>query len=963
MSPSYELIFSFSQHPVLGVFPEAYLITKLDNGSLSLTFQKIGEANASDFIPDISSVDKKILKGLERLNYTFLARIIQIPPKQFEEHFTKLQKATDLKSKALLEHLKSKISDVKLQFFNQINAHHRLFEMSKDGYPAGRELCFDPLTHLYFSYDFQGQFFYLQPELSKSGLNGQFITILDEYTPVVLVGNTFIRTHDHLKVSRLRQFNQKTRAEVSRTYLKNYARSFIIPDLASELAVLKGSFIFQEEGLSKTDLYFSFHFDGVQTTLFENTKPDLKLPEKLQISLGFWYGNKCFPLEKPEDHFQFEEGQHPIFTRYKRSAQAEQKSKEELERWLGISLNKGTAHVTFEQLKDLILPKLEQLPKSVSLRFSPEFKNLRLDKAQIHYKIFEKIDFFEIEGSIDWDDQSIDLADLRDQFELEGGWLKRNGQYWRLSKADAGFLQELFILSKGKSNLTISKTTAKALQLEKARLFSEHWQLLVSQLDSGKDPDTPDIQSLSPHFKLREYQLKGVEWLISLAQFQVGGILADDMGLGKTIQTAAFLNYRITIEKQAEPTLIVMPSTLLFNWLHELNRFSGDFYVYVHSGTSRKKNFTQFTLGHTIILVSYQTLVRDIELFEKQPFSTLIIDEAHTVKNPGTVSYQALASIKASRVYALTGTPIQNSPADLWALSELCNPGLLNEKIKPQGFARIDNQEQYLSRLRLLQQLVQPFVLRRKKEHVLGELPEKTISTVYCAMPKEQEKLYLSTHQNLTKEIKEEEAISKGRQGIQMIKALTVLRQLANHPRLLGEVELNASGKFDVVTEKLLEVLDEGHKVLIFSSFVKHLKIFEAYLKEQKIEFCMLTGGTRQKEEVVQSFRSDEKKKVFLISLKTGGFGLNLVEANYVFLLDPWWNPAAEFQAMDRVYRIGQKNKVTVLKFITSNTVEEKILQLQERKQGIVNQFFSDQEMVQEKLSIELLKEILETRF
>lgn len=963
MSQSYELIFSFSQHPVFGVFPEAYLITKLENGSLSLTFQKIGEANVSDFISDISPAVKKILKNLERLNYTYLSRIVQVPPKQFEEHYAKLQKATDTKSKALLEHLKDKISDIKIQFFKLLSPQQQLFETNKDGYPAGRKLNFDPDVKVFFNYDFQGSLFYLQPEFSRTDLNGKPITILDDQTPVALVGNTFILLPNNLKVSRLRQFNQKERAELNRSYLKTYAQSFILPDLHSGLARLKGSFIFQEEGLGKTDLYFSFSFDGMQTSIFDSPKGELKLPEKLMVNLSFKYGNKNFSPAEPGDDFQFEEGNHPIFTRYRRNPEAEQQSKEQIEQLFGIYLNRGTAYLTFPQLKNQILPRLEELPSSVLLRFSPEFKNLHFNKAQIQYKIFEKIDFFEIEGSIDWDDHQIDLAELRDQFEIEGGWLKRNGEYWHLSEADAGFLQELFLLSKGKKNLTISKTTAKALQLEKARLFSEHWQQLINQMDPEKEVGTVEVQSLSQYFILREYQIKGVEWLISLSQFQVGGILADDMGLGKTIQTAAFLNYRISIEKHTDPTLIVMPSTLLFNWLHELKRFSTKFNVYVHSGVSRKKNLSQLSLGHSIILVSYQTLARDIALFTNQAFSTLIIDEAHTVKNTATITYQALAQIKAKQTYALTGTPIQNSPADLWALSELCNPGLLTDKIKPQGLSKIDNQEQYLSRLKLLQQLVQPFVLRRKKEHVLSELPEKTISTVYCAMPKEQEKLYLATHHNLTREIKEEEALSSRRQGIRMIKALTVLRQLANHPLLLNEEKAIPSGKFDVVSEKLLEALDEGHKILIFSSFVQHLKIFENFLKDRKIEYCMLTGSTQKKEKVVQSFRTEESKRVFLISLKAGGVGLNLVEANYVFLLDPWWNPAAEFQAMDRVYRIGQKNKVTVLKFITSNTVEEKILQLQERKQVIANQFFNDQEIVQEKLSIELLREILDARF
>jgi SNF2 family DNA or RNA helicase len=305
---------------------------------------------------------------------------------------------------------------------------------------------------------------------------------------------------------------------------------------------------------------------------------------------------------------------------------------------------------------------------------------------------------------------------------------------------------------------------------------------------------------------------------------------------------------------------------------------------------------------------------------------------------------------------------MQNSPVDLWALSELCNPGLLTKKIKPQTIQKADNPTKFTEKLNLLQSLVKPFILRRTKQNVLSELPEKTISTVFCRMSEEQELEYLAYNQAIAGEMSDIALISPAARNVKILKALTKLRQLANHPRLIGLGENSKSGKFELVTEKLNEVLSEGHKVLIFSSFVKHLEIFTDYMVKENLKFSLLTGQTKDREKQVEQFKTEQDRNVFFISLKAGGVGLNLTEASYVFLLDPWWNPAAESQAMDRVHRIGQKNPVTVYKFITSNTVEEKIVELQNQKQTIADQLLMGSEMTENPLTIELLQELLLTK-
>jgi SNF2 family DNA or RNA helicase len=340
-------------------------------------------------------------------------------------------------------------------------------------------------------------------------------------------------------------------------------------------------------------------------------------------------------------------------------------------------------------------------------------------------------------------------------------------------------------------------------------------------------------------------------------------------------------------------------------------------------------------------------------------FDALIVDEAHNLKNPSTVAYKAVKSLTAHHPFLLTGTPLQNSPADLWALSELCNPGLLSQKIKPASLQRNDNLVRFQQNLNLMQALVKPFLMRRTKQNVLKELPEKTVSIIHCAMTEEQELEYLAYNQLVSGELSDLAFGNPAARSVRILKALTALRLLANHPVLMDDEFKGSSGKFDLVKEKLDEVLQEGNKVLIFSSFVKHLDIIGDYLDESSIRYSKLTGKTVNRKDQVDLFKKEEDRNVFLISLKAGGVGLNLVEASYVFLLDPWWNPAAEAQAIDRAHRIGQKKTVFTYKFISKETVEEKILSLQQRKLDLANDLVTSDESILRALSEDEVLDLL----
>ena len=938
------------------------MVQRLDNGQLSLTYQKVSEANILDFYPEVTKHERKLLQILDKLSNLQIAKFLGVHPNMLEAQLVKISKAIDLKNKTLFEQVKLKLSAVKAGFVANLDGSEQLFEKSKNGNPAFAPIIFDPKGSMSLVYEFEEEGFYIQPRFSSKELNGLPIQMLDENTPVVLVGQRLIHLPKNFKPSRLKPFLEKRRIDVQNKFIKDYANKFIVHDLQNGFSTLSGKINIEKTPLSAVDIYFSFTFEGTQMGLFENKNIELKLPEKINVEIRFQYGKLFFNYADQEKRFFFKDENTPGFQDTSRDLEKESSLQTKIEDLLDLKFFNGNSKISFTHLRDRILNRLKGLESDFIFRFSPEFRLINLKISKLNLKVLEKIDYFHIEGSIDWEGHSIDLQDLRNDFEINHGWLKRGNQYWALENGDQDFLSQLFLLSTSNKELTVSKSTIRAIKLESAERFAQNWERLTTLLVESQAKDSEDLSGFCPNFTFRDYQQKGFEWMVSLSDSELGGILADDMGLGKTFQAAAFLLYQIQRKDEKKPALIVLPSTLVFNWQHELKRFSPDFKVLTHVGPGRMKSLAGMEQYFNVVLVSFQTLARDIGIFEKEKFSSIIVDEAHNLKNPGTVTYQAIQKLRAERIFLLTGTPMQNSPVDLWALSELCNPGLLTKKIKPQSIQKTDNPAKFAEKLNLLQSLVKPFILRRTKQNVLTELPEKTVSIVYCTMSEEQELEYLAYNQAIAGEISDISFVNSSARSVKILKALTTLRQLANHPKLIGLDENSKSGKFDLVTEKLNEVLSEGHKVLVFSSFVKHLHLFTAHFDAEGAKYSLLTGQTKDRQKQVEQFKNEADRNVFFISLKAGGTGLNLVEASYVFLLDPWWNPAAEAQAMDRVYRIGQKNPVTVYKFITSNTVEEKIILLQGQKQTIADQLLTGAEVEQTAFTIEMLQEILLTK-
>lgn len=448
-------------------------------------------------------------------------------------------------------------------------------------------------------------------------------------------------------------------------------------------------------------------------------------------------------------------------------------------------------------------------------------------------------------------------------------------------------------------------------------------------------PPSPNLNA-----ELRPYQQTGLNWLQFLREYRFAGILADDMGLGKTVQTLAHLQLEKASGRMQKPCLIVAPTSLMSNWRHEAERFTPDLKVLILQGAERKQKFKDIE-SHDLVLTTYPLLPRDEAVLLEHEYYYLILDEAHIIKNPKAQASRIVRKIQSEHRLSLTGTPMENHLGELWAQFDFLLPGFLGNQTDFTRLYRtpIEKHGDAVKRERLAKR-VKPFMLRRTKQEVVDELPEKTEIVRSVPLYDKQAALYESIR--IAMEEKVRKAIAEkglARSHIMILDALLKLRQTCCDPRILSlkqAQKIHQSAKLDLLLEMLDEMLDEGRRVLVFSQFTKMLAVIEKQLKAKKIGYTKLTGQTRKRDEAIEQFKNGSVD-VFLISLKAGGVGLNLTEADTVIIYDPWWNPAVESQAADRVYRIGQDKAVFVYKLITENTVEEKILALQERKRALAD--------------------------
>ncbi|MFP4163494.1 MAG: SNF2-related protein [Chitinispirillaceae bacterium] len=436
--------------------------------------------------------------------------------------------------------------------------------------------------------------------------------------------------------------------------------------------------------------------------------------------------------------------------------------------------------------------------------------------------------------------------------------------------------------------------------------------------------------------QMRPYQLAGYEWFYFLKTYRFGGCLADDMGLGKTVQTIALLLNEKKLDED-RPSLVVVPTSLIFNWQREIEKFAPELSVLVFHGQGRAR-YKEIMHMSDVVISSYGTVMRDVEFLKAKRFHYIILDEAQAIKNPASQVSRSIRQLQSNHKLALSGTPIENGLSELWSMFSFLNPGMLGSfRTFAKNFIKPIERDLSDNTSAVLRKLIFPFILRRTKQQVAKDLPPKNEMVLYAEMLPKQKTLYEITRDTYRGKIID--AIDKeGVEGsrMQILEGLLRLRQICCHPAMVDETFAGDSGKFRLLEQSLVDIVSEGHRVLVFSQFVKALELVRGRIAQQGIQSEMLTGGTRDRGAVVDRFQNKRSAPVFLISLKAGGTGLNLTSADYVIHLDPWWNPSAENQASDRAYRIGQTRTVFVYKVITKDSIEERVLALQDQKKQLV---------------------------
>lgn len=572
------------------------------------------------------------------------------------------------------------------------------------------------------------------------------------------------------------------------------------------------------------------------------------------------------------------------------------------------------------------------------------------------------IDWFDLKIEIHWGDQQVPLAAIRkailnkqEAVLLDDGTLGIIPAEWL---EQYGLLLKIGTEKEGK--VRVSKLHYSLLDELGDKLNNKDIQAEIAEkkqkLINFNGIQTHLLPSAAINAQLRPYQLAGFQWLQALDDLGWGGCLADDMGLGKTLQAITFLQF-LKEKKPGSTQLIVCPTSLIFNWENELDKFCPALKYHTYYGNMRSfddAHFEQFDL----ILTTYGVVRIDIEHLSKFNWHYIILDESQAIKNPDAQVTKSLQLLKAQNKLILSGTPVQNNTYDLFAQFNFINPGFLGHReFFKQEFANPIDKFGDKQKSEQLRRMVYPFMLRRTKEQVATDLPDKTEMILWCSMNKAQRSIYdeyKNYYRNmLLKKIEEE---GMGKSGIYVLEGLLRLRQICDHPALIKENMETETASESVKTEELMREIQEnsgGHKLLVFSQFTEMLHLISKELEKAAIPFCYLDGSTplAKRKTEVKRFQEDESIKVFLISLKAGGVGLNLTAADYVYLVDPWWNPAAEQQAIDRTHRIGQTRKIFAYKMICKDTVEEKILQLQQKKKSLADDLINEESGFVKKLT------------
>ncbi|MDW3647473.1 MAG: DEAD/DEAH box helicase [Bacteroidia bacterium] len=942
-------VYSTYHHEYLGYLMTAHVVQILPSGELSFVHQGLYPHNIAEFSQELDEDDKELVKLISEMTPKAIVKKFGGDPRNELEFFSK-------KFEGQAKKLVTNFIQRRMARILPLCKGKALFEMGNDGYPAKQKITIlDEQATALFHFRKKENFTRYYPTVK---LNGEIVkfqktgaALLCLEPAWMLLNHELFTFKKHVDGKKLRPFLRKDFIAIPKEKEEEYYRKFIT------------------QIIEKYDVYAK----GFEIkTLRYDPEFILKVKEYDASSFSFLrevkYGQHCIPLESEGKVKSIMEknGEEYRFFRIERKCQQEKEmleffeqftpNKNSLSPWEYIQKDKALSW--FSEHADFIRDKGVNI-----IQENPSYQ-ISLDIPQIELKTQESGDWFDIKAIVRIGKFEIPFIKFR------GHILKGNREY-KLPDDSIAILPEHWfsdyrhllevseVDESDGGSLKIKKYQAPLLNFP-SKGNNGHSKMLDSIKNTEGIPEIPTPRGLKA--KLRSYQEAGYNWLHFMKAHNMGGILADDMGLGKTLQTLSLL----LKEKEDgidTPSLIVLPTSLIPNWANEAKKFTPSLKIFTHTGINRPKDAGTFA-DYDLILTTYGLVRQDIKLLATFPFNYIILDESQNIKNPESKTAKAVRKLVAKHRLSLSGTPIENTVMDIWSQMSFLNPGLLGsdnffKKFYVQPIEKNFDTKQSAK----LSRIIYPYILRRRKHQVEKELPPRIEKLHYCEMTDEQKDFYedtRSSYRNYLMDLITQGAWKKNKLNI--LAGLQKLRQIAIHPRIIEpeKFELENSGKYQEVKRLLKQILGKKRsKVLIFSQFVKVLTLLRNDLDKEGIKYNYLDGGTKDRQTPVDTFQNDKDIKVFLISLKAGGVGLNLTAADYVFILDPWWNPAVENQAIDRSHRIGQTRTVFYYKFITRDSIEEKILNLQRKKAKLSDDIIQVDEEVYKSLEASDLEDLL----
>lgn len=972
----FSIVYSLFQHEYLGYLFGSFVVQVNGKGELTLLNQIVSTKNVGEFSKGLDENDVELVKAIEAIQQDTILK--KFNPKKLSamDFFLKVydpQKG----DKAVQEAIAGYIENWKVEILQRLK-NKDLYVMGVDGNPARTRIQWMPnRAKVYFHFKRNEENTHYYPNIKYDGerlhIRNQNALLVCDEPAWLLIQDKLYHFDRHVDGKKIRPFLTKPQIIIPRSVEDQYYQRFVVPLVASYEVYAEGFDIKYETAELQSILNLTELNSGAGTnlSLFERPgKQDESSTDdasQVMLELSFRYGNFTFTFDNFAAHANVsleKNGDSYVFHKVKRDVRVE-KAKLLLLKGLDLDIQQGRRKLPKSEAFEWLRTNHFTLKEAGILvrQSAGNGKQYFLGYSSIDISFEEGRDWFDIYAKVRFGEFEIPFIKLKNlilarkkEFTLPNGEIALIPEAWLTAYS------ELFAFAEYDPD-----TEQLLLRKHHLALIQEFAEdslatvIMSRKLEKLRDFKEIDETPLPEGFlgTLRPYQKAGYDWINFLNAYRFGGCLADDMGLGKTVTTLAMLQYQKE-QGATRPSLLVMPTSLLYNWQLEARRFTPQLRVLIYTGTYRDKNPAQFD-DYDLILSSYGIVRIDIDILKTYPFHYIILDESQAIKNPSSHITKAVMQLDARHRLVLTGTPLENTTMDLWTQMTFVNPGLLGSQSYFRSHFQVPiekhNDEK---RSQKLYALIKPFLLRRHKSQVALDLPPKVESVHYCDMVEEQEQRYEETksyYRNYILEQIEESGMAKSQ--IMVLQGLTKLRQLANHPRMIDEEYEGDSGKLEEIQAKLEELLVGGHKVLIFSQFIRHLSILRRYLDEKNISYAYLDGSTADRQAQVELFQEKEEIKIFLISLRAGGLGLNLTAADYVFILDPWWNPAIEAQAIDRAHRIGQQRTVFTYKFITKNSVEEKILDLQRSKQKLFNELITTEESFVKSLTKEDIIDLL----